>query len=64
MYNFEVVMLVLFLVLTAVAYKKRSRKILLVGSLCLVAAFAAKPFFEGFNEGFETRKVEILEQRS
>ncbi len=52
MYILEVVSLLMFLVLIVLGYKKNSRNVMLVASLCLFFGFVAPDFISGFTEGY------------
>lgn len=59
MFYFELILIVLFVVLTIIGYKKSDRNIMLAGSICLVIAMSAAPFAKGFTEGFDGKKSEL-----
>jgi succinate-acetate transporter protein len=61
MYYFEVFLLVAFVILTIVGYKKNNRNLMLAGSFCLLIGLIAAPFSKGFNEGYDSSKTELLE---
>ncbi len=61
MYYFEVFILVVFVILTIVGYKKNNRNLMLAGSFCLLIALIADPVSKGFNKGYDRSKTELLE---
>ncbi|MGL1959425.1 MAG: hypothetical protein OCD00_19250 [Colwellia sp.] len=54
MYILEIVSLLLFLVLIVLGYKKNSRNIMLVASICLLVGLAAPDFVSGLIDGYAT----------
>lgn len=56
MFFMEILLLVLFVMLLAVGYKKNNRNIMLIGSLCLVLATALPSLSTGVQEGFDKTK--------
>jgi len=62
MLYFEIILMTLFVVLTAIGYKKSNRNTMLVGSICLLVGLAGEPFMKGFNEGFKESREARLSQ--
>jgi len=58
LFYFEIILLILFIALTAIGYKKTNRNMMLLGSICLLIASAGEPFRNGFNEGFAKSRAE------
>ncbi|RUO30544.1 hypothetical protein CWE12_04625 [Aliidiomarina sedimenti] len=59
MFYLEVILLISFVVLMVVGYKKNNRNTMLAASLCLVVAVALPGFSDGFQNGFEETKASL-----
>ncbi|KTG23879.1 hypothetical protein AWR38_07625 [Idiomarina sp. WRN-38] len=63
MFYIEILLLVLFVILLAVGYKKNNRNMMLVASLCLVLATALPSLSSGIQEGFDQTKNSLEKNR-
>lgn len=49
----ELIFFLLFVIFTALGYRKSNRDLMLIGAVCSVIAFTVPEFIEGFQAGYQ-----------